>query len=409
MPEKIPISILGASVRAAAHSARRAGHSVWGRDLFADVDLLAAADAQSIQRYPVEFLAALSCSPTRPWIYTGALENYPGLLARLAKIRPLWGNAASVARSVRNLSLLGEVLRSAKIPFPETVPVKQLCAGQTQTHGQRWLYKPRRTGGGLRICLLDSLDQAVDPFASQSRGYLQKFIPGTACSAVYVAGGGRAVLVGLTNQLIGQASLAGGGFAYCGSTGPVALSAHQKAELTRIGAALAKHFQLVGLFGVDLIQADSTEVSGSEYTVIEVNPRYTASVELLERAYNIHTIPWHLAACATGQLPCAAELASLRANSWHIKGILYARREARFHAELAEYVRKQNASPHAGQLADWPRIADIPATGTIFQPGMPIVTLFASGVDSTVAEQHLNRSICQIESLLYGQAAPGDR
>src|SRR4051812_15417928 len=81
-----PLLLLGASVRAAAWSALRGGLvQPWCIDLFADADLQRACTARTIPPtdYPHDFLAAARQAPPGPWLYTGALENYPDLIAAI--------------------------------------------------------------------------------------------------------------------------------------------------------------------------------------------------------------------------------------------------------------------------------------------------------------------------------------
>src|SRR5205085_5677927 len=90
------VILLGASTRAAAMSARRAGWTPWCADLFADVDLERIAIVRKVTAYPDELLDALSDAPQAPVAYTGALENWPDLIAKID--RPLWGNPPEVLR-----------------------------------------------------------------------------------------------------------------------------------------------------------------------------------------------------------------------------------------------------------------------------------------------------------------------
>src|SRR5262245_15571854 len=94
--------IVGASVRAAAQSALRAGFKPWLADMFADADLAASGPVQRIEPYPSALTDIFRAAPDAPWIYTGALENYPELIEQLASLRPLWGNAAQALRQVRD-------------------------------------------------------------------------------------------------------------------------------------------------------------------------------------------------------------------------------------------------------------------------------------------------------------------
>src|SRR6187431_1478558 len=96
-----PLILVGASVRAAAFSALRAGFSPYAIDLFADRDLAAVCPAVKVANYPRGLLAALYRAPDAPWIYTGGLENHPRLVDQMAAIRLLLGNCGEALRRVR--------------------------------------------------------------------------------------------------------------------------------------------------------------------------------------------------------------------------------------------------------------------------------------------------------------------
>src|SRR4051812_36466909 len=111
--------VIGASVRALAFSAIRAGYQPYAIDLYTDRDLAAVCPAVKIQRYPHDFEGALAAAPKAPWMYSGALENYPDLLARLASIRPLIGNSTEVVVKARNVAQFAEAVKEAGYLFPE--------------------------------------------------------------------------------------------------------------------------------------------------------------------------------------------------------------------------------------------------------------------------------------------------
>src|SRR5207253_6051310 len=121
LPGMTKLILIGASVRAAAFSAARAGYGPYSIDLFADRDLADLGPVLKIARYPQEFLAALAAAPAAPWIYTGGLENYPRLIDRLAALRPVLGNGGDVLRCIRDPIQLKAVANDAGCRFPETV------------------------------------------------------------------------------------------------------------------------------------------------------------------------------------------------------------------------------------------------------------------------------------------------
>src|SRR5206468_9397103 len=118
--------------------------------------------------------------------------------------------------------------------------------------------------------------------------YFQKRIAGGSFSALFIASQGEASLIGVTRQLTGTPGLP---FAYRGSIGPVSISEGLKARLDEMGRVLVSEFALVGLFGVDYILRDG------EAWPVEVNPRYTASVEVLELSLRRSLMAEHLRAC----------------------------------------------------------------------------------------------------------------
>src|SRR5437660_1348056 len=112
------VILIGASTRAAAMSALRAGWTPWCVDLFADVDLerIAAVRKVPTATYPHSLLDALADAPQAPVMYGGALENRPDLIARID--RPLWGNPPEVLRAIRSPERWTQYLRTIGVPCP---------------------------------------------------------------------------------------------------------------------------------------------------------------------------------------------------------------------------------------------------------------------------------------------------
>lgn len=355
MADAVDVLIVGASARAAAFSALRAGLRPWCLDLFGDVDLRAVCPTQVATRadYPERLPELLAAAPAAPILYTGALENHPRVLAALARTRPLWGNSADVVRAVRRPETVEDLLGQAGLPCPRVWrgpgPVPPELAGQ-------WLVKPLHGAGGRGVVIWNG-DHLRGPV------YFQEAIAGEACAAIFVASGVDAALVGVTRQLIGQPWLGASGFHYCGSVGPLSLSTDTRRALERMGSTLARGFGLRGLFGVDLILRDGVPLP------VEINPRYTASVEVLELGLGLAALDLHRQGCA-GVLP-AGPVA--RPSPWPAAGkaIVFAR-EAR------------TAPAEWGSLPSRAWLADIPEPGCAIEPGQPILTVLAQAESEPV-------------------------
>jgi uncharacterized protein len=361
------LTIVGSSARAAAGSAVRASFAVRAGDLFADADLCRVADATRVADYPAGLAAVVGGRQSGPWMYTGALENHPLLVDRLADLRRLWGNGAAVLRRVRHPRHVAEALATAGLCSPAV----RFDPREVPRDGS-WLVKPRRSAGGARI---DFWTDA--PTAAESRGcYFQQYVEGMPCSAVYVAANGRALLLGVTRQLIGQPWTGAAGFRYCGSIGPARLARATIATFAQIGHVLASTFDLVGLFGVDAI------VNAAGVWPVEVNPRYTASVEILERAGGIAAIEAHRAACECNRL---SEIVPAASGMVSGKAILFATSRLTISPAWADRARTMLDERR-------PLVADIPNSGDTIEPGWPIVTVFANASDETAVVETLRRT-----------------
>jgi predicted ATP-grasp superfamily ATP-dependent carboligase len=120
---------------------------------------------------------------------------------------------------------------------------------------------------------------------------------------------------------------------------------------------------LRGVNGVDFIAQNGTPFP------IEVNPRYSASLELVERAFGVSVFELHVLG-ALGKLPSSVEIP--RRFPATGKAIVYARR-----------------AMTTGDTRHWlddPSIADIPWPGERIQAGHPICTVFASARSAAECE-----------------------
>jgi predicted ATP-grasp superfamily ATP-dependent carboligase len=362
------VIVVGASARAAAFSARRAGLEPFCADLFADLDLAACASVTLLvgAEYPAQLQRVIQTGPAAPWMYTGALENQPELVGCLAECRPLWGNGRGVLRRVRDPFQLAACLGRAGVPHPQ---VRGDRAG-LPTDGT-WLAKPLAGAGGRGVRPWRGGAAGRAGTTESNTHYFQQRIDGVACAAVFVADGRQSVLIGVTRQLVGEPALHAEAFHYCGSIGPLALDHGLNQDVERLGQVLAAQFGLVGLFGVDGILADGC------FWPVEINPRYTASVEVLELALGVPTMALHRDACTRGAVPqsdAIRDASSSDAGRVTIgKAILFAPEDLTV-PDLSPWLSDAIACPGRWPV---PRIADVPHAGERIAARRPICTVFA--------------------------------
>ena len=131
-------------------------------------------------------------------IYSGGLENHPGLIRRLEERHEVIGNGSAVLEKTLDPFALSSCLAGAGLRVPE---IRQ--AGEELPVDPDWLSKPIRSGGGLGI------ESAAEAETSEGR-YLQRFVDGVPASALFLAGKidstRQALLLGATEQLIGAVS-----------------------------------------------------------------------------------------------------------------------------------------------------------------------------------------------------------
>jgi uncharacterized protein len=372
--------LVAASARAVAFSAIRSGLTPICCDLFGDLDLALACKADTISQsaYARGFVAWSRAAPPGPIAYAGALENFPGAIADLAVGRELWGNSAAVLRAVRSPFNVAACLADAGIACPR---VARLAPNPAAS----WLVKPLASAGGRGIARW----RPGQPLPARGRTYFQEMIDGQPCAAVYVADTGRARLLGVTRQLTGEPWLFAAPFQYCGSLGPLALTERTWHQFERLGDALASGFALRGLFGVDCILRD-----GAPWPV-EVNPRYTASVEVLEWGLGVAALDLHRRVFdATAPANCPqAETAGPVVG----KAILFARDHLVVPTEMV-WTASLDRPPTA-----WREYADLPNAGQRIAAGQPILTVFASAKTEPDCLRSLQQAAQSLDRLLFAR------
>jgi uncharacterized protein len=271
-----------------ADLAVRDGLRVVAFDLFGDLDLRRSASRvvtpSELGGGGLRALAgAAAMEAASGVVYGASFENHPALVARLAERHVLLGNAPGTLRAVRNPARVGAALRDAGVPYPRTF------VAATPERSRRWLRKPLRGGGGTRV-------HEWRGGALPAGAFVQERIDGLACSAAAVGDGVDAVVLGLTEQLVGQRAFGVRGYRWCGNIVPPRLPAGEREALLgqarAICSCLAGAFALRGLFGVDFMW------DGERAWTVEVNPRPTASLEAIEAAYGVGVFDAHLRACA---------------------------------------------------------------------------------------------------------------
>ena len=370
---RCPRSQLSApALRAAAMSAIRAGFTPWCADLFADRDLQAVASAAircPLDRYPAGFLDVLKSAPNSPWIYTGGLENHPDLIGAMAEIRPLWGNEPQALVQSRSPFAIEHCLRDAGLPALQVRSAEPHLPADC-----RWLRKPLAGCAGQGIAFAETAGERPS-----NCHYLQQYVDGTPMSAVFARVYGCVSLLGISEQLIGVAWLNAPPFRYSGNIGPIKLPVLAKNTVERIGEAIGAACNLRGLYGIDFVLERDTP------WVVEVNPRYSASIEILEQATGMRALSLHQAAFESHVQPNEPDK---NTDSVCGKAIAYAAHRT----IVSEAICRMEAGEYA----------DIPSPGEVIEPGWPVLTAMATAPSRDECFMLLRQRVAAAFAILDG-------
>ncbi len=383
------VFILGASTRAAACSVLRAGFEPVCVDQFADADLQALAEVHSVDslsttregsQSPV--LSAIQDHAELPILYAGGMENQVGLLQQLEADRTIWAASREAIERVRDPLRLAAGLAEVK---QRVLPVQLGC--DPPPRDGTWVVKPLASAGGRGIYIWDS---STPELALDGAHYFQQRVHGRIYSGLFLAETepGDVRFVGLTRQLVGCPELHAGSFAWCGNIGPVFLPVDAEFLVRRWGNILKWKFGLTGLYGIDFI----VDEAGCPW-LLEVNPRLTGAVEVLELACGLSLLADHIACYDNDAAAFAREFAAapVVAQDERLgRAILYAPYSLSSKIPLPDAVQWESA----------PMIADIPAYGSRIETGHPVCSVYAWGTDEVDVTAKLFEAARSIERLL---------
>ncbi len=153
-----------------------------------------------------------------------------------------------------------------------------------------------------------------------------------------------------------------------------------------MAGAVCEEFSVVGVNGIDFV------AKGGVPYAIEMNPRWCASMELVERAFGVSGFGAHAAACRDGVLP-DFDLARARRAHAVGKAVVFARDSV-------------TVGDTSAWLAD-PDVRDVPHPGARIRAGRPVCTVFATARDDAACHASLVRRAERVYAQLTRIGHPG--
>ncbi|MBP1929668.1 putative ATP-grasp superfamily ATP-dependent carboligase [Methanolinea mesophila] len=351
---KPSILVAGFATRHVAMSAFAAGYRVYAVDHFRDQDLswytadtagfeelgdLPGAIGEMIGRHPVDYAVLTS----------GAESLRPGV--------PICGTPPDKIRRFLDKLTMQNFFGELGVPTPALSPPGVYPA----------MLKPREGSGGWRnrVVFTRAEQEEWEKFFEYPDFIAQEVVEGLPSSVCCVSDGIRARAVAVNEQLLrGEESAA---YGFSGSITP--LDHPLAPRMMDIAEKIAGASGCVGTLGVDFVLGDAPRV-------IEVNPRFQATLDTVERATGVNLFSLHAGACR-GRIPAERP----KTTGVAARKILFAERETVIRTDLSKL---------------GPIVADIPYPGTEVGEGRAIVSVLGWGKDRAGAMGMLDKHISAV-------------
>jgi predicted ATP-grasp superfamily ATP-dependent carboligase len=306
------------------------------------------------------------------------------MLTADAAYGPLQGTLPEALTYVRDPIWLQKILRTANLPALE-IRDQETPPNPDGT----WVQKPIKSAGGRSIRIWD---ETAFRFPLKEPHYFQQRVAGIGLSCILRIDQGQVHWCGASRELATSSrSRAPTHFAYCGSISlDESFTSKNGFDLARLRGRSIEIAKLLveqtsglnGLIGIDLL------FDNDEFWVLEVNPRYTASVEVLELATGKSLLNFQ-ADSRELQIPRHRSLTP----TISAKQILYAERSIVV-PDLSQYWAGDDP---------WksPFLADIPVPNSMVEESWPICTVLADGLTPEIVEAKLHERITVVRKALF--------
>ncbi len=364
--------IISQSGRALAASAKRTGIVTHVIDFFADEDTVDStlsnhsvtgfsgrSNSEALINIIDEYT---SNSPDIRVVVGNGFEECPDLLAQLEQLFSVIGNHSSVVRQVKDPAVFFKRLGELALPYPDFFTDKDKL---TESKGAFLIKTIGGAGGGHVRHYKKGMKLA-------SIYYCQAFLQGKIYSVTFLANGNLFHVLGFNETWVCDEN---GDFTFAGAVSNANLSKELCQQVIDAIRHLVPSFNLKGLCSLDFIVEET-----GQYSILEINPRPTATFELYECKESLFV--QHLAAF-NGKMPGPESDPELSQGLSRALGVLYA-------GESITIPR-----------LEWPGwVTDRPKQGKSIAKGEPVCTVHAEGFDATSAKEQLMIRLARQRALL---------
>ncbi len=375
------ILVIGLDVVSLATSATKAGYKVYAVDYFGDQDLKRVCHeslsivkqtpgvtcGQLSTNFSPEALLQLTMGLLKKnaidaTLLSTGLDDSPDVLFELNDVIPIRGNHPRVIERIRDKMKFFQELKRLGIPHPETAMAENFEEARKKAKdiGYPVLVKPSKGFGGVGIRKAQGPKELKQAFQHASlvdeKVLIQEYISGTPASVSLISSNNETITLTLNEQLLGVNELGQEEpFGYCGNVVPLVTTRSVMNRCKNTAERIASHFGLVGSNGMDFVISKE----GIPY-VVEVNPRFQATLECVERVLGINMVEAHMKACLQGILP------------------IIVKKTAVFCTRLILFAPQRSIIP---DLSVFEEVRDIPIPEVIIEKGEPVCSIVREGAD----------------------------
>ena len=355
---KPSVLVAGFATRHIVSSAHRAGYRVYAVDHFCDTDLEWYTEDRIVFDELDELPSAIDEICGRHKINFMVAASGAELLSPPVRF---YGSPPDIASIFLDKLRAQHFFEEKGFNVPPLVPEGHFPA----------MLKPCNGAGGWRNLVVRSGDD-ISGWETEWPGepYLcQELVDGAPVSVSCLCDGTKAVAIAVNEQYLRGSGESTHGF--CGSVTPFV---HPGTEvLASLAERIASGSGCIGSVGIDFVLGDDT-------WVIEINPRFQATLDTIERATGINLFRAHADACA-GRIPVKRPVPIRFAA----RSILFAERDL--------IVREDLSHMH-------PYVADIPPVGTSVEEGHALISVFGEGHTRDDACEALDNTITGLSTYI---------
>ena len=377
LPERILVA--GVNTRPIVRSAKKLGIEVIAIDIFGDRYVSRHADRFLVSRDesnggsgPREIFRlcfeVLDSGDPDVAVLSSGMEHDLKRLEELGERIEIAGNEPSQIEPCGQTEKLFDLAEDLDIPHPKTMNVctESKAIEAAEKIGYPVLLKPPRGGGGIGIEFIEDETDLKDSFRNQKSVYdedliVQEYILGDDVSTSVLASGDESRCLTVNEQIIGEENLGvPRKFGYCGNVVPCSKERYIENLIRDYSESLCSELGLRGSNGIDFVVSDKPYL-------IEVNPRFQNTMDLVEGVLSINLLKEHF-----------------RALEGRFKENLSVKKSS---AKLIVYSSEDISAPDISRFDD---VVDVPKKGSLVKEGDPLCSVlkFGSGREKVVEEAY---------------------